>query len=91
MLPGIKGSHMLGSVGVALPALLNAALLPINNFKLLSICVGLAALRQHSYNGANVQFSGFSLNLLRGRSCIQGPLCMTWQHLQVRISYLTFV
>lgn len=57
MLPGIKGSHMLGSVGVALPALLNSMLLPINNFKLLSICVGLAELRPDSYglNGANVQ------------------------------------
>lgn len=87
MLPGIKGFHMLGSVGVALPALLNATLLPINNFKLLSICVGLAELRQHIYNGANVQFSGFSL------SCIQGSLCMMWQHLEVRIhtSYLTFM
>lgn len=67
---------MLGSVGVALPALLNATLLPINNFKLLSMCVGLAELRQHRHNGANVQFSGFSLNLPRGRSCIQGPPCV---------------
>lgn len=84
---------MLGSVGVALPALLNATLLPINIFKLLSMCVGLAELRQHSYLGANVQFSGLSLNLPRGRSCIQGPVCMMWQHLEVRIhtSYLTFV
>lgn len=72
---------MLGSVGVALPALLNARLLPINNLKLLSICVGLAELRQHSYNE---QFSGFILNLLRGRSCIQGPLCMMRQRLEVR-------
>lgn len=86
---------MLGSVGVALPALLNSTLLPINNFKLLSICVSLAELRQHSssLNGADVQLSGFSLNLLLGRSCIQGPLCMMWQHVEVRIhtSYLTFM
>lgn len=62
MLPGIKGSHMLGSVGVALPALLNSMLLPINNFKLLSICVGLAELRPQSYgfNAADVQLSSFA-------------------------------
>lgn len=50
VLSGIKGSHMLVSVGVALHTLLNSILLTVNNVKLLFIRVSLAVQRRRGYN-----------------------------------------